>query len=215
MPGFKLYIGNKNYSSWSFRPWIALKQKQIPFMETLVPFDFKNGNPDFAAFSPSHKVPVLKDGELTVWDSLAILEYVAECHPDTGLWPADRSERARARAISAEMHSGFAALRGACPMNMRRPAGRLEVSDAVKADVTRIVGIWTECLDRSGGPFLFGDFTIADAMYAPVVSRFASYGLSSDPVVERYHAAMTKTPAWQSWLADAVNEPWVVEEEEV
>ncbi|WP_269582430.1 glutathione S-transferase family protein [Roseibium sp. Sym1] len=215
MPDFELFIGNKNYSSWSFRPWIALKQKQIPFRETLVPFDFKNGNPDFAAFSPSHKVPVLKDGALTVWDSLAILEYVAEVHPETGLWPEDRSGRARARAISAEMHAGFAALRGACPMNMRRPSGKLEVSDAVNSDVARIVGIWTECLDLSGGPFLFGDFTIADAMYAPVVSRFATYGLSSDPVVERYHGAMTGTQAWQAWYREAVQETWVVEEEEV
>ncbi|WP_269582428.1 glutathione S-transferase [Roseibium sp. Sym1] len=157
----------------------------------------------------------MKDGELTVWDSLAILECVAECHPETCLWPEDRAERAKARAISAEMHAGFAALRGAFPMNMRSPSGKLEVSDAVKADVAWIVGIWTECLDLSGGPFIFGDFTIADAMYAPVVSRFAAYGLSSDPVVERYHAAMIQTPAWQSWLADAVNEPWVVEEEEV
>jgi len=215
MPELELFIGNKNYSSWSFRPWIALRQKQIPFREHLVPFDFKNGNPDFAAFSPSRKVPVLKDGSLTVWDSLAILEYAAELHPDAGLWPAERGARAAARSVSAEMHSGFPALRGACPMNMRRQAGGLDVSDAVRADVARIVDIWTECLETSGGPFLFGDFTIADAMYAPVVSRFATYELTDDPVVQRYHASMTGTDAWLAWQKDAVNEPWVVEEEEV
>ena len=122
MPAFELFIGNKNYSSWSFRPWIALKQKGIPFKETLVPFDFEHGNPDFAAFSPSMKVPVLKDGDITVWDSFAILEYAAEVYPDKGLWPEGRAARAKAKAVSAEMHSGFAALRSACPMNMRRPA---------------------------------------------------------------------------------------------
>jgi len=215
VPAIELFIGNKNYSSWSFRPWIALRQKQIPFQEHLVPFDFKNGNPDFAAFSPSRKVPVLKDGDLTVWDSLAILEYAAERHPEAGLWPQDQQDRAQARAIAAEMHSGFAALRSACPMNMRRLVGKLEVNDAVKADVARIVAIWSECLETSGGPFLFGDFTIADAMYAPVVSRFATYELSNEPIVLRYHDAMTGTEAWQAWQTDAVNEPWIVEEEEV
>lgn len=215
MPDFDLFIGNKNYSSWSFRPWIALRHKQIAFQEHLVPFDFKNGNPDFAAFSPSMKVPVLKDGDLTVWDSLAILEYAAERQPEAGLWPEDQEMRAIARAISAEMHSGFAALRSACPMNMRRSVAKLDVDDAVRKDVGRIVAIWTECLEKSGGPFLFGDFTIADAMYAPVVSRFATYQLSNDPVVQRYHEAMTGTDAWQAWQTDAVNEPWIVEEEEV
>lgn len=215
MPDLELFIGNKNYSSWSFRPWIALRHKKIPFREHLVPFDFKNGNPDFAAFSPSRKVPVLKDGDLTVWDSLAILEYVSERHPEAGLWPADREARARARAVSAEMHSGFAVLRGACPMNMRRPSAKLDIADAVKRDVDRIVAIWSECLETSGGPFLFGDFTIADAMYAPVVSRFATYQLANDPVVQRYHEALTGTDAWKAWLTDAVKEPWIVEEEEV
>ncbi|MCK7612142.1 glutathione S-transferase family protein [Roseibium sediminicola] len=215
MPDFDLFIGNKNYSSWSFRPWIALRHKQIAFREHLVPFDFKNGNPDFAAFSPSMKVPVLKDGDLTVWDSLAILEYAAERHPEAGLWPVATETRAFARAISAEMHSGFAALRSACPMNMRRRSDKLDVSKAVRKDVARIVAIWSECLEKSGGPFLFGDFTIADAMYAPVVSRFATYRLSDDPVVRRYHEAMTGTEAWQAWQTDAVNEPWIVEEEEV
>ena len=215
MTDFELFIGNKNYSSWSFRPWIALKHKEIPFRETLVPFDFENGNPNFRAFSPSMKVPVLKDGSLTVWDSLAILEYAADCYPEKGLWPDDRDARAWARAISAEMHSGFPALRNACPMNMRRPIEVLAEDDAVKADVDRIVTIWTECLEASGGPFLFGEFTNADAMYAPVVSRFATYSLSEAPVFKKYHAAMTGTEAWKAWEADALKETWVVAVDEV
>ncbi|GAB2187263.1 glutathione S-transferase family protein [Roseibium sp. LAB1] len=210
MSDYELFIGNKNYSSWSLRPWIALEHKVIPFRETLVPFDFENGNPEFDAFSPSGKVPVLKDGNLTVWDSLAILEYVAECFPDKGLWPQDRAQRAWARSISAEMHSGFAALRAECSMNMKRAVASKAVSDAVKADVARIVAIWNECLEVSGGPFLFGDFTIADAMYAPVVSRFDTYQLSSDPVVRQYSDAMTATPAWKAWEEAALQETWVV-----
>lgn len=215
MTSFELFIGNKNYSSWSFRPWIALKHKEIPFQETLVPFDFENGNPQFREFSPSMKVPVLKDGGLTVWDSLAILEHVADCFPKKALWPEERSARARARSVSAEMHSGFAALRNACPMNMRRPVEVLPVDEAVRADVRRIMDIWNECLEQSGGPFLFGDFTIADAMYAPVVSRFATYTLSDDPVFHSYHAAITETPAWRAWETEALKETWVVAEDEI
>lgn len=215
MAEIELFIGNKNYSSWSFRPWIALKQKDIPFREILVPFDFDNGNPEFAAFSPSMKVPVLKDGDLTVWDSLAIMEYAAELYPEKELWPADQAERAMARAICSEMHSGFSALRGACPMNMRRPVEELNVDDAVKADVARIVDIWGECLNASNGPFLFGAFSIADAMYAPVVSRFATYGLSEDPIVGSYTEAMTQTKAWKEWEAEALKETWYVAVDEI
>ncbi|MBO6510476.1 MAG: glutathione S-transferase family protein [Roseibium sp.] len=215
MKDFELFIGNKNYSSWSFRPWIALKHKGVSFRETLVPFDFDNGNPDFRDFSPSMKVPVLRDGDLTVWDSLAILEYAAECFPEKGLWPSDQKARAHARSISAEMHSGFFALRAACPMNMRRPIEKRNVGDDVKADVARIVSIWTECLAASDGPFLYGDFSIADAMYAPVVSRFMTYGLSEDPIVSRYAEAVTSTQAWQAWEADALKETWIVDVDEV
>lgn len=215
MAAFELYIGNKNYSSWSFRPWVALKQKDIPFTEHLVPFDFENGNPKFADFSPNMKVPVLKDGGLTVWDSLAILEYAADVYPDRGLWPEDRAARATARAVSAEMHSGFTALRGACPMNMRRPIEKLAVSEAVKADTARIVRIWSDCLEASGGPFLFGDFTIADAMFAPVVSRFATYRLAEDRIVSSYSETMTSMPAWRAWEADALKETWIVEVDEI
>lgn len=215
MTSFELFIGNKNYSSWSLRPWIALRHKEIPFEEKLVPFDFENGNPEFRAFSPSMKVPVLKDGDLTVWDSLAILEYAADCFPEKGLWPEDKSARATARAVSAEMHSGFSALRNACPMNMRRPVEVMSVDVAVTADIERILDIWTECLEKSGGPFLFGDFTIADAMYAPVVSRFATYTLTEASVYQRYHAALTGTDAWQEWEAEALKETWYVAVDEV
>lgn len=213
MSDYELFIGNKNYSSWSFRPWIALRHKDIPFRETLVPFDFENGNPEFAAFSPSRKVPVLKDGTLTVWDSLAILEYVADCFPDKSLWPKDKAKRAWARSISAEMHSGFTALRSECSMNMQRPVVAKAVSDAVKGEVNRIVTVWKECLASSGGPFLFGDFTIADAMYAPVVSRFETYQLSNDPVVSKYSEAMKATEAWKVWEEAALKETWVVDSE--
>lgn len=215
LPDFQLFIGNKNYSSWSFRPWIGLKQAGIPFTEELVPFDFKNGNPAFRPFSPTMKVPVLKDGSLTVWESLAVLEYAADVFPDAGLWPGDVGLRAHARAISAEMHAGFTALRSACPMNMRREPGRIGIDGKVQADIDRIVAIWRECLDRSGGPFLFGGFTIADAMFAPVVSRFATYLLSDDPVAAAYSAAMMSLPAWIEWQEAAMQEPWTVEEEEV
>lgn len=215
MSDYELFIGNKNYSSWSFRPWIALRHKAIAFKETLVPFDFESGNPKFREFSPSLKVPVLKDGGVTVWDSLAILEYVADCHPEAGLWPKEQEQRALARAVSAEMHSGFTALRGACPMNMRRPVEVLPVDAGVKADVARIVEIWRQCLNASGGPFLFGDFTIADAMYAPVVSRFGTYTLSEDPVVARYSEILRQTDAWQAWEAGALKETWIVAVDEV
>ncbi len=215
MAEFELFIGNKNYSSWSFRPWIALTHKAVPFKEMLVPFDFENGNPDFAAFSPSMKVPVLKDGDLTVWDSLAILEYAAEQFPDLGLWPDNNAARAKARAVSAEMHSGFGALRGACPMNFRRPVEVLAVSDEVRADVSRIVKLWSECLAASGGPFLFGEFTIADAMYAPIVSRFGTYSLAEDDVTIRYSTAIRATAAWKSWEAEALKETWIVAVDEI
>ena len=215
MAELRLFIGNKNYSSWSFRPWIAMKEKGIEFEEELVPFDFENGNPEFRRFSPSMKVPVLQHGELTVWDSLAILEYLAELSPEKGLWPEDPKERAKARSVAAEMHSGFAALRSACPMNMRREHGKLEIPEAAQKDAERIVKIWQECLEASGGPFLFGEFTVADAMYAPIASRFATYCLSDDPAVTGYIDALTDLPGWREWFEAALQESWVIPSEEV
>lgn len=210
-----LIIANKNYSSWSFRPWLAMMVAGIPFRETVVPFDEPNHNQHFLEFSPSKKVPVLQHGDLTLWESLAIMEYVADLHPEAGLWPADLQMRGMARAVAHEMHGGFGALRAECPMNMRRKVGAIAVSDAVRADVARIETIWAECLEVSGGPFLFGGFSNADAMYAPVVNRFEVYELGGAAHVEAYSQTMKDLPAWQAWDAAARAEPWVVEEEEV
>ncbi len=210
-----LIIANKNYSSWSFRPWLAMSAGGIEFRETVVPFDEPNHNQHFLEFSPSKKVPVLQHGDLTLWESLAIMEYVADLHPEAALWPSDVVERGKARAVSHEMHGGFSALRAECPMNMRRKIGQISVSDAVMADVARIETIWAECLDASGGPFLFGPFSNADAMYAPVVNRFEVYALSSAAHVEAYSKTLKALPAWRAWDEASRAEPWVVEEEEV
>lgn len=211
----KLYIANKNYSSWSFRPFIAMKAKGLDFEEELVLFDDENGNPKFREFSPTGKVPVLVHGDLRIWESMAILEYLADTFPDLGFWPSDATARAHARSISAEMHAGFTALRSQCPMNLRRPVGAIEVSAATRADVARIEAIWDGCLARSGGPFLFGDFCNADAMYAPVVNRLQTYALSSHPAVAAYSASMKALPAWREWESAAREEPWIVQSDEV
>jgi len=211
----KLYIANKNYSSWSFRPFIAMKAKGVAFEEELVPFDDESGNPKFREFSPTGKVPVLVHGEVRIWESLAILEYLADAFPALGFWPSETGARAHARSVSAEMHAGFMALRSQCPMNLRRPVSAIEVSDAARADVARIEAIWDECLARSGGPFLFGEFCNADAMYAPVVNRLETYALSGHPAVVAYTAAMKALPAWREWERAALDEPWIVPSDEV
>lgn len=210
----RLYIGNKNYSSWSFRPWIAMKAKGIDFEEVLIPFDDDAGNPRFREFSPTGKVPTLVDGDLTVWESLAILEYVADRFPDLGFWPGQAGPRALARAVACEMHAGFAALRNLCPMNMRREIRAVAVTEALARDVARIETLWADCLERSGGPFLFGAFSNADAMYAPVVNRLEKYVLSDHPAVRAYSAAMKAHPAWIEWETAALAEPWVVPADE-
>jgi glutathione S-transferase len=210
-----LYIGNKNYSSWSFRPWIAITAAGIPFEEVLVPFDNAAGNPHFRAFSPTGQVPVLQHGATRVWQSLAIIEYVAELFPEADLWPKARDKRAVARAVSMEMLSGFRALRNACPMNMRRPKGRMALADGVMADVARIETIWRDLRAHSGGPFLFGEFSGADAMFAPVVNRFEIYDLVASGDTLSYMAAMKALPAWKAWEDAARAEPWIVEEDEV
>lgn len=210
----KLYVGNKNYSSWSFRPWIAMRARNVEFEEQVVPFDFDAGNPAFAAFSPSMKVPVLVDGGLTVWESLAIMEYLAEKFPESGMWPQDMTMRALARAVAHEMHGGFGELRNACPMNMRREVRAIDIGNGVRKDVARIEAIWSECLERSGGPFLFGEFCNADAMYAPVVNRLEKYALSSADAVVRYTATMKNLPAWLEWEAAGIAEPWIVDLDE-
>jgi len=188
----KLVIGNKNYSSWSLRPWLAMKVAGIEFVEERIALDQPDTRARILACSPSGKVPCLLDGRLAVWDSLAICEYVNETYAAGRLWPADRAARATARAVSAEMHSGFAALRGHLSMDIRarKPARGAEAQRRadVQADIERVVAIWTAALDASGGPMLFGAFCIADAFYAPVVTRFVTYDVALPPLLAGYSA---------------------------
>lgn len=213
-----LYIGNKNYSSWSFRPWIALTAAGVPFREVLIPFDDEGGNPKFREISPTGRVPSLHHGEFRVWESLAIIEYAAELFPEKAIWPKALADRAIARSVSMEMLSGFRALRNACPMNIRRPKRRLDLAEDVQAgvdaDVARISAIWTELTARSDGPYLFGEFSAADAMFAPVVNRFEAYDLVSDKAVLDYMAAMKAHPAWKAWETAALAETWIVPADE-
>lgn len=214
MEKLTLYIGNKNYSSWSFRPWIAMTAAGIPFEEVLIPFDFPAGNPRFKDISPTARVPVLHHGDVRVWESLAIIEYVAELFPDKGIWPTSAADRAVARAISMEMLSDFRALRGACPMNIRRPKRVIDLPAGVMDDVARIETIWRELRQKSGGPFLFGQFSGADAMFAPVVNRFDVYDLVRDEETLAYMNAMKAHPAWLKWQEAALQETWIVPEDE-
>lgn len=210
----KLFIGNKNYSSWSFRPWIAMMAKGIEFEEILIPFDDAGGNPKFKEFSPTGKVPTLVDTDLTIWESLAILEYLHDTFPEKGFWPKDKKARALARAVANEMHGSFFGIRNECPMNMRREVRAIEVSDAVRKDVARLETLWSDCLKTSGGPFLFGEFSNADAMFAPVVNRLEKYALSNNPAVLTYTAAMKSHPAWKEWETAALKETWIVPADE-
>jgi glutathione S-transferase len=195
-----LVIGNKNYSSWSLRPWLAMKVLGIPFREQRIPLYGEGSKQEILKASPAGKVPVLVDGAVHVWDSLAILEYLAEREPR--LWPADAAQRARARSISAEMHSGFPNLRQHMSMNIRRRhPGKGRTPESL-AEVRRVVEIWSECR----GPFLFGPFGAADAMYAPVVLRFRTYEVELPPVCRAYADAMLELPAMQEWIRDAERE---------
>jgi glutathione S-transferase len=210
----KLVIGNKNYSSWSMRPWLALRANNVAFDEVFIPL--YTGEADkkrILSFTHSGKVPVLTDGDVTVWDSLAIIEYVAERFPQTRLWPEDPARRAHARSISAEMHSGFAALRNECGMNLHRPVRAIALSADARADVERIEQIWIECRERFGtiGPFLFGDFGAADAMFAPVVHRFRTYAIELAPDARAYMDTMLSLPAFQEWTRAALAETLVIE----
>jgi glutathione S-transferase len=216
-----LVIGNKCHSSWSLRPWILLRQLGIPFEEVLIPFTDPIDTPEWKAevrkYSPAGKVPALVDGDVAAWDSLAIMEYVAELRPDLPVWPRDKAARAMARSISAEMHSGFSALRSACPMNLGKKYARRDRGPAVEKDVARIGEIWRTARERfgAGGPFLFGAFGAADAMYAPVVTRFDTYSVPVDPACRAYMDAVLGTPAFQEWRAAALAETWIVPEDEV
>ena len=180
MAALVLVIGNKAYSSWSLRPWLLMRHAGIAFEEIRLSLYAADAKQELLRHSPAGRVPVLKDGGLTIWDSLAICEYLSEKYPQMQLWPAELAARAHARAISAEMHSGFTNLRGQMPMNVRREIPRRSVSPEVATEVARIESIWNGCRGQYGarGPFLFGPFSIADAMYAPVVSRLRTYGLA-------------------------------------
>ncbi|QXP84205.1 glutathione S-transferase family protein [Methylococcus sp. Mc7] len=197
-----LVIGNKNYSSWSLRPWLYLKHHGLAFEEVRISLYREDSKAKILAHSPAGKVPVLIDGDLAVWDSLAILEYLAERFPETAGWPRLPSDRARARSLSAEMHSGFLALRTHCGMNCRRPPAVKAVPEAVYQDVARIGQIWRDCRERFAGegPWLFGRFTIADAMYAPVALRFATYRLEAGPVAAEYVSTVLGHPAMWEWM---------------
>jgi glutathione S-transferase len=207
-----LVVGNKNYSSWSLRPWLALRQAQIDFDEIVVPLYQAESKAVLLRHSPAGKVPVLKHDGRRVWDSLAIMEYLAETFPAAGLWPEDAAARALARCISAEMHAGFAALRAGMAMNLREHLPGRRRSAAVDADIARITAIWRDCRLRfgEGGPFLFGTFTAADAMYAPVATRFRTYGVDLNPTCRAYADAVLALPAFQEWQAAAQEEPWVI-----
>ena len=211
----KLVIANKAYSSWSFRPWLLLAHFKIPFEEVVVPLDLPTTRKAVLRHSPSGKVPALTDGDVRVWESLAIAEYVAEKYPAKAIWPKDKAARAHARAISAEMHAGFQSLRGQCPMNFRRPVQALALSEASAADAARIDAIWQGARKNFGGTsskgsgeFLFGAFSAADAMFAPVVNRFHIYDVKVSRASRAYMAAMMALPAWKAWEKDAAAETW-------
>jgi glutathione S-transferase len=212
MTTLALVVGNKNYSSWSLRPWLALRQAGIPFEEVVVPLYRSESRATLLSHSPAGKVPVLKHGDQVIWDSLAIMEYLAEVFPDAALWPADRGVRARARCVAAEMHSGFQALRSSMSMDLREHHPGRRRSDAALADISRITAIWRDAREKSGdrGPFLFGGFTIADAMYAPVVTRFDTYEVELDPVCRAYADTILALPAFLEWRTAAQEEPWVI-----
>ena len=213
-----LVIGNKNYSSWSMRPWLALKAGNIAFDEVMIPL--YTGDADkqrIVNYTGSGKVPVLIDGDVTIWDSLSIIEYAAERFPQAQLWPEDRARRAHARSVSAEMHSGFAALRDECGMNLHRPVRAKQLSASARADIARIQQIWTECRERYGklGPYLFGALSSADAMYAPVVHRFRIYAIDVMPEVRAYMETMMALPAFEEWTRAALAETLVIEKFEM
>jgi glutathione S-transferase len=210
----KLVIGNKNYSSWSMRPWLALRANNIAFDEVFIPL--YTGAADKARildFTHSGKVPALIDGDITIWDSLSIIEYVAERFPETRLWPEDRARRAHARSISAEMHSGFAALRNECGMNLHRPIRTIALSADAQANIARIQQIWIECRERFAklGPFLFGAFGGADAMFAPVVHRFRTYAIPVAPEAQGYMDTMLSLPAFQEWTRAGLAETLLID----
>ena len=214
---FTLVVGNKNYSSWSLRGWLAARAAGVPFDEVLVRLSEAGSKRELLKHSPAARVPILKHGERVIWDSLAIIEYLAEICPDAGLWPADPAARAHARSIAAEMHAGFQALRAHMPMNLRKSLPGKGRGRDVAEDIERICAIWVDCRARYGalGPFLFGRFTAADAMYTPVATRFRTYAVELDDVCQDYVDAVLARPDFREWHEAALEEAWVIAEDEV
>ena len=207
MAEYSLYIANKNYSSWSLRPWVLMRTLDIPFTEMLMPFDDGSSWASFRAFSPSGQVPCLVEGEVTVWDSLAIAEYLAERHQ--GVWSTDPAARAWARSAAAEMHAGFSVLRDVCTMNCGIRVRLDAISPALQRNLDRIAELWLEGLDRFGGPFLAGEaFTAVDAFFAPVAVRIQTYGLVLPEAAMDYAERLLDLPAMQAWVDDALAETW-------
>ena len=208
-----LIIGNKNYSSWSLRPWIAMTVAGIAFDEKVIPLYEPGSREQMLAYSPAGKVPVLVDGDVAIWESLAILEYLAEKFPKAGLWPAERLARSHARVVANEMHGGFLPLRRNCPMNLWLPVKQRPVPDDAMDNVRRIDALWSDCRARFGqqGAFLFGAFGAADAMYAPVVARLHSFGIDVSAISRAYMDAVMALPAWAAWREAALKEPWVMQ----
>ena len=216
MAAITIILGNKAYSSWSLRGWLMLTQTGVPFEEIVIPLDRPDSHRRILEHSPSGRVPALKVDGLLIWDTLAIAEFLNERFPDANIWPAGTEARAQARTVSAEMHAGFATLRERLPMDLRReaPAGPPSaLSGDLKTEVDRVVAIWADCRARFGGTgdFLFGEFTAADAFYAPVVTRFVTYGVDLGGAAAAYRDAVMAWPAMRAWITAAKAEPWVIE----
>jgi glutathione S-transferase len=206
----KLVVANKLYSSWSLRPWAVLKAFDIPFEEIVIPLRQQDSRERLLEYSPSGKVPVLVHGDVIVWESMAIIEYLAEAFPDHAVWPREAKARAHARAIANEMHGGFQPLRQACPMHLGARFATPPLTDSLKANIDRIEDIWSGARNRfgAGGPYLFGAFTAADAMYLPIVTRFETYGVPVREATRAYMDTMLAHPAFVDWRASALEEPW-------
>ncbi len=212
MEKLTLVIGNKNYSSWSLRPWIVLTHFKIPFNEVLIPLALPESKKQVLKYSPTGKVPLLKYGKITVWESLAICDYVADLFPKKNMWPKDPAKRAYARSVASEMHAGFFNLRKACPMNVKKRT-TINLTPEVEKDIKRITTMWDDARKRfgKGGDFLFGDFSIADAMYMPIVARFRTYNISVGKSARKYMDTMLNLPAFKEWEHAALKETWVIE----
>ncbi len=217
MTDFKLIIGNKNYSSWSLRGWLAAKQADIDFEETVINLGDADYKQQLRRHSEAAKVPVLIHGDRLIWDSLAIIEYLAEINPEAGFWPADQGTRAKARSVAAEMHSSFGAVRGAMPMNLRKKLSGKGREAGVDDDIQRITEIWRDCRDqfKDQGEFLFGSWTAADTMFAPVVTRFRTYEVDLDDTSQAYADAVLNSAWFKEWETDALKESWIVAMDEV